>query len=155
MTDFCIWTSRGAFQMEWGSALVLFKNSFSPAFICQSWSPLRAPGSGTAALGTGAAWLCPEQDLLWLCQPAKTSLNKVWGGKILREKERKEEEKKMKKRSRRRMHLFHLFETFFFFSCNVSPKSLDRIGQEHSFRISACDGFRIWSKHVLLCFHRI
>lgn len=31
----------------------------------------------------------------------------------------------------------------FFFFFHVSPKSLDWIGQEHGFRISAYDGFRI------------
>jgi len=38
-----------------------------------------------------------------------------------------------------------LFFSFFFFSysCNVSPKSLDWIGQNQGFRISAYDGFRI------------
>lgn len=43
----------------------------------------------------------------------------------------------------------YFFLTFlFFYGCNVSPKSLDWIGQNHSFRISAYGGFRISSKHV-------
>lgn len=74
--------------------------------------------------------MCPKQaSSVGLCQFAKTFLNGLRDGKML--------PTEVKKKA-----LF-LNLLFFPYSCNMSLKSLDWIGQNPSFRISAYDGFRI------------
>lgn len=51
-------------------------------------------------------------------------------------------------KEKKRKKYFFFLTFLFFYSCNVSPKSLDWIGQNHGFRISVYRGFRISSKHV-------
>lgn len=130
-----------AFQIERGSDLVLFRNESSP-FVSAGFQrlPVLVPAQGAGCSGAAGAL---SRCLQGSCRCRDVPRCVVRGKRLLAE-------------AKEEAPFYWVFEpSFFSFSRNVSPKSLDWIGQNRGFRISAHDGFRISSKHVLLCLHCI